>query len=868
MNTTETTGAAGRRHLNIEMSKFKGMRDRQPRPTSLPDVWPMLTVDEFVRAQTGLHRTMMESAARHRDAGETELALAKEKLAREAKETCPLFSPAVVFYGGKGEQHIAHYTGLSLCDFDHVPEGRMDDAFRLFVRDRHTLLCYRTISGRGLRVVFGYEADAAVQERLYNLSECDPRHLGWAEVYRAAFYQGNRYYAALSGLSFDAACSNPNRLCGTAHDPQAFLQREEAEFFTISEAVLTDAPNNHNLTTGRPHTGRPRTARSAALADAEPHLERYLQKVGAVYTFGRRHDYVTKALFQLNRWGVGEAEAAEWMDAAAADLPASERTATLRSVYGPHAAEHGTEPLPRQRRPAERSVGRPPKYAGVDDIVAWLKEAVEARKNEITGYIELRPSAAAGEAGGEEAVPSASACGPAEAGRPQDAPSASADDGSGAPTDAATPTLTTAARTVAATAAGSAAPRRIVYPWERADESASADAGPGDWRPLTDEDVNTLCVRMAREGRPARREDVRMVLESELTPKYNALTEYLRTLPPWDPETCPDHVAALAARVHLCDAAAATLPKAGATVPPAEGSLFADAEEGRLAAAPAPSDEESAFFVGCLRKWLVALVAGVYGERTVNHTILVLVGPQGSYKSTFLEYLLPPELRRYYLVKTDSQTVTKDDKFDVTENLLINWEELDTMPPRELNQLKAITTATHINERRAYGHFKEYRPHIASFCGTGNQQAFLTDTTGNRRWMPFLVRTIDPPQEHPIDYAGLYGQLLYLYATGFRYWFDATETRALEQHNLRFCVPQMEAERLVATYRRPLDEAERRVAEQLTATDILVQLNIGLRQPLSVRAVRAALQQLGFEKTATSSPQVPRYYVVKVKDKS
>ena len=816
MNHHETTGAAGRRHLNIEMSKFKGMKDTQPRPTSLVDVWPMLTRDEFVRAQTSLHRTMTEAAQRHRAAGDGELALKKDELAREAKEMCPAFSPAVVFYGGKGAKHIAHYTGLSMCDFDHVPTERLEDVFRLFVRDRHTLLCYRTVSSCGLRVIFGYEPDADLQARLYNTPDADPQHLEWTDVYRAAFYQGNRYYAALSGLTFDAQCANPNRLSGTAHDPQAFLRREDAEFFSVSEAALTDAPSNHNLTTGRPHTGRPRTPRSAALADALPHLERYLAKVGAVYAYGQRHDYVAKALFQLNRWGVAEAEAAEWMDAAAPDLPAAERTATLRSVYGPHADEHGSLALPRQRQPAGRGPGRPPKYADIDTIVAWLAQTVEARKNDITGYIELRPRAAHDDDATDDTHDKANAADSA-ATPPAEAPEA-----------------------------------RPLYPWER----PLPDAPTNDWRPLTDVDVNTLCVRMARLGRPARREDVRMVLESDLTPRYNALSEYLKTLPPWDPQAGPDHVAELAARVHLADDA--TTPRPDAPDADDDPTLFPQ---------PAPA-EANDFFLACLRKWLVALIAGVYGERTVNHTILVLIGPQGTYKSTFLEYLLPPQLRRYYLVKTDSQTVTRDDKFDVTENLLINWEELDTMPPRELNQLKAITTATHINERRAYGHFKEYRPHIASFCGTGNQQAFLTDTTGNRRWMPFLVHSIDPPQDHPIDYDGLYAQLLHLYMAGFRHWFDADEVRALERHNRRFCVPQMEAERLAAAFRRPLDDAERARAELLTATDILAELNIGLKQPLSVRAVRAALQDLGFEKAVTSSQRMPRYYVIKIKQKN
>ena len=56
-----------------------------------------------------------------------------------------------------------------------------------------------------------------------------------------------------------------------------------------------------------------------------------------------------------------------------------------------------------------------------------------------------------------------------------------------------------------------------------------------------------------------------------------------------------------------------------------------------------------------------------------------------------------------------------------------------------------------VNERRAYGHYKENRPHIASFCGTTNQPEFLNDPTGSRRWLPFTVVHIDDPYTHPVD---------------------------------------------------------------------------------------------------------------------
>ena len=50
-------------------------------------------------------------------------------------------------------------------------------------------------------------------------------------------------------------------------------------------------------------------------------------------------------------------------------------------------------------------------------------------------------------------------------------------------------------------------------------------------------------------------------------------------------------------------------------------------------------------FYEYLRKWLVAMVASWVDEDEINQTVLVLIGEQGSYKTTWFANLLPPELR-------------------------------------------------------------------------------------------------------------------------------------------------------------------------------------------------------------------------------
>ena len=327
--------------------------------------------------------------------------------------------------------------------------------------------------------------------------------------------------------------------------------------------------------------------------------------------------------------------------------------------------------------------------------------------------------------------------------------------------------------------------------------------GESEFQELTDRHVNTLWCRMGKQQKAVRIADMRAVLESEFTELYNPFEAYFKKLPAWDRQTDP--IAALAAQVHVKDGA----------------DLF------------------PLFF----KKWLVAMTAALFDKEVVNHEILVLIGQQGIYKTTWLNNLLPDELRRYFYLKANSRNISKDDHLTLSEFAIVCLEELDEMDARELNQLKALTTTRHINERAAYAHYKEVRPHIASLCGTGNNVHFLTDLTGNRRWMPFEVESIDNPYEHPMDYEAVYAQAYALWKDGFRYWLEEEELQRLNEHNKYFEAPCLERELILTYYQRPLEGQECTFAAN---AQILMRINAGLKHKLSAVKVGIIMRQLGF----------------------
>lgn len=340
-------------------------------------------------------------------------------------------------------------------------------------------------------------------------------------------------------------------------------------------------------------------------------------------------------------------------------------------------------------------------------------------------------------------------------------------------------------------------------------------AAANRWVRLTDHIENSLWCAMQHSGMAVKLNELHTLLTSDFVKEYHPLKNYLDGLPPWDGKT--DYIGQLAGMVHV-----------------KEGASFAD----------------------ILKRWLVSMIASALDETVVNQVILTLIGRQGSYKTSFMQHILPPQLSEYCTTKSNSGRMTKDDLFTMTENLVVNLEEIDTMPPSELNQLKAMVNQRYVDERPPYGRNKVHLPHVASFVATGNNLQFLTDDTGNRRWLPFEVESIDSPWETDIPYEGIYSQTYALYQdANFRYWFADEEIQQLRGHVQQFEVPRPEYELILTYFRKPVG-LERGI--YITISQIISRFgNTSLR--LTATKAGRAMRELGFQQVRASDAN---YWVV------
>ena len=333
--------------------------------------------------------------------------------------------------------------------------------------------------------------------------------------------------------------------------------------------------------------------------------------------------------------------------------------------------------------------------------------------------------------------------------------------------------------------------------------------------PVNDRIVNSLWSQMSTITR-VNIQDMYRVIESDYVPVFNPFKAYLNNL-------CQS-VKSVGDRDYIQELAQTVRVKGG--------------------------EQEQMLWHLYLKKWLVGMVASWISDDVVNNVILVLIGEQGAYKTTWFNYLLPPPLKQYFYTKTNANRMSKDDILTLAQYALVCCEELDTMRPAELNQLKAAVTMPSIDERAAYAHYHEHRKHIASFCGTGNNTQFLSDPTGNRRWLPFEVESIVSPRDHPFHYEGIYSQALALYKSGFQYWFTKEEIQELNRHNRQFETPRLEHELVDLYFRRPTDSE---LGEFMSVARALQMISNGISQKLSAVNVGRAFSDLGFKRVRTNS---------------
>lgn len=333
----------------------------------------------------------------------------------------------------------------------------------------------------------------------------------------------------------------------------------------------------------------------------------------------------------------------------------------------------------------------------------------------------------------------------------------------------------------------------------------------GEWTELN---LNSLYIELTRAGISIAFNKLEILMRSHLITVFNPFEQYFKNLPKWDGE---NHIRKLAAYVKTTD------------------------------------DD---YFVKYFEKWLTRSVICALRKGYINKQCLVLYNiKQNSGKTSFLRFLTPPGLDKYY---TEDIGVDKDGLIALCKNLLINIDELSVMSKTDVNVLKSFISKNTVNARLPYDRKSSLMYRTASFCGSTNRSDFLTDETGSVRWQIFEVLEIDFSYSKEINVEQLWAQA---YFNAFeRQNYDPELTREdiqeNEKRNDRFKQFTLEQEILITHF-----EKSDHKNEFLTATEIMLAMNNALGVRMNNIRIGKALTALGYERIKHSKKQVYGYLI-------
>lgn len=196
------------------------------------------------------------------------------------------------------------------------------------------------------------------------------------------------------------------------------------------------------------------------------------------------------------------------------------------------------------------------------------------------------------------------------------------------------------------------------------------------------------------------------------------------------------------------------------------------------------AENEDAYMAEQLfRRWFLGAVAIGTGRAKAMEYVLTFIDPTGGAgKTRFFCSLAPDEFRK------DSVTLDTSNRDSVkiaTSYWLVELGELDgTFSKSEASKLKAFLSSEYDEMRLAYGRTYLKYPRRTAFFGSVNSEAFLPDSSGNRRFWP--IRVTASNHEHGIDVQQAWAQAQNELNRGYRWYLTPEENRLITSRNEGF----------------------------------------------------------------------------------
>lgn len=186
--------------------------------------------------------------------------------------------------------------------------------------------------------------------------------------------------------------------------------------------------------------------------------------------------------------------------------------------------------------------------------------------------------------------------------------------------------------------------------------------------------------------------------------------------------------------------------------------------------------EDNVYTRAAIRKMLCAAIARVFEPGIKFDLALILVGEQGTYKSTFVK-----KLGKSWFSDTFITVQGKESFEQIQGAWIVEMAELSGLKKAEVETIKQYISKQEDSFRPAYGRVVETYKRQCVFFGTTNSKDFLKDPTGNRRFAPVDVRRDHVTKSvandmTPDDVDQIWAEAYQLYLAGEKLYFDDAES--------------------------------------------------------------------------------------------
>jgi putative DNA primase/helicase len=197
--------------------------------------------------------------------------------------------------------------------------------------------------------------------------------------------------------------------------------------------------------------------------------------------------------------------------------------------------------------------------------------------------------------------------------------------------------------------------------------------------------------------------------------------------------------------------------------------------------------ENTVYSMKVAARWMISAVARVMAPGCKADSVLILEGGQGEGKSTALSVL-----GGSWFMDSPINLGDKDAFQAIRGKWIVELGELDSFNKSESTRAKQFFSAYIDTYRESYGRRTVDVPRQCVFAGTTNQEEYLKDTTGNRRYWPVLCHHIDLEYLRSIR-DQLWAEAVSRYQAGERWWVERHETADFaEQQDARYMVDAWE----------------------------------------------------------------------------